>query len=259
MECLKWNYFQYRKNIGYPVYLRFRQDDHPKLLHLTKEMGFQEVTEAEIKKVNFNKFNTKVLTIQQASARLEQQINGSDIMDKYGAEVLSLQGGTPVYMYRRVGVMGLPRDKNLWELAVSSDLSSTDQMVGLRVILVRYLAQALADQGILCYWGTVKEDTVIIMKQLHSFGEAVLIDSKNRVIFSNGGEMKLEASLKILRKDKDVTHPSKMNREEVISFLSVSTCLLSFSGISPYMKKAIYDLSAQITASYALTETSAPL
>jgi hypothetical protein len=259
MEQQKLSLFQFRKNHGYQVFLRFSAEEQPKLLHLAKEMGFELIPEADQKKMNLSKWNTRILSIQTASARLEQQINGSDLMDKYGAEVLSLQKGMPVYMYRRVGLMILPREKNTWELALTTEMANTDQLVGLRVLLVRFLAQALADQGVLCYWGTIKEDTVIIMKQTNSFGEAVLIDATNRVIFSNGGELKLDGSLKILRKDKEVSAPSRMNREEIISFLSVSTCLLSFSGITPHMKKAIYDISLKVTASYALTEGSASL
>ncbi len=102
---------------------------------------------------------------------------------------------------------------------------------------------------------TVKDETVIVMKQLQSFGEAVLIDVNKRVVFSNGGEMRLGSSLKVLR--KDVERPaSSMSREELISFLSVSTCLLSFNGISHSMKKAIYELSAQATGSYAASENT---
>lgn len=259
MENVKWNYYQYRKNHGYPIYIRFKQDElNSKFTHVLSELGFGLLTETESKKIPLQKGSTRVLTIQEASSRLQVQINGSDLMDKYGMpESLSLQMGMPVYTYRKVGVMGLPFNKPLWELALHPDISQTDQMVGVRVVLVRFLSQALAESGVLAYWGTVKDDTVIVMKQQQSFGEAVLIDMNKKVIFSNGGEMKLAASLKILRKDKEVSHAMKMSREDIISFLSVSTCLLSFSGISHAMKKAIYELSSNASGSYAVTE--APL
>lgn len=255
METIKWTYFQYRKAYGYPVYLRFMQEDlYTKSLHLIKEMGFEELNAIEAKKIELSKPHTRVLTIQESSARLQQQINGSDLLEKYGPESLSLRGGVPVYTYRKVGIMGLPFTKPFWELAVNQDISQTDQMVGLRVILVRYLIQALADQGVLAYWGTVQNENVIVMKQLNSFGEAVIIDLAKGVVFSNGGEMKLQSNLKIIRKDKEVPFAKLMNREELISFLSVSTCLLSFSGITHAMKKAIYELSTRSTASYAASE-----
>jgi hypothetical protein len=252
---IKWTYFQFRKNLDYPIYLRFRQDElTPKFSHLFKELGFQELIEKESKKISLERLQTRILTIQFASARLNQQLNGTDLLDKYGHESLSLQLGTPVYTYRKVGMMAMPPRKPLWDLALNSEISQTDQMIGVRIILVRFLTQALADQGVLGYWGTMKDDTVIVMKQAQSFGESVFIDWNKKVIFSNGGEMKLNSHLKLLRKDKDYSVPGQMSREDIISFLSVSTCLLSFQGITPAMKKAILELSAQTSGTYAVCE-----
>lgn len=259
METVKWNYYQYRKNHGYPVYIRILLEDmNPKFTHILNEMGFNSLSEQEVKKIQLQKTHTKLLTIQKASARLQLQINGSDLLDKYGSESLSLQGGMPVYTYRKVGVMGVPAGRALWDLALNPEILHTDQMVGIRIILVRFLAQALAEQGILCYWGTVKDNAVIIMKQAQSFGEAVFIDVNKRCIFSNGGEIKFGTSLKIIRKDKE--HVSgHLSREDLIGFMSVSTCLLSFTGITPSMKKSIYDLSSYASASYACAEMTANL
>lgn len=256
METTKWNYFQYRKGNDYPVYVRFKQDElNNKFTHLLNEIGFTILAETDSKKIQLHRLHTKILTIQNASSRLQQQISGSDTLDKYGLESLSLQQGMPVYTYRRVGIMGLPHSKTLWDLAIHPEMNNTDQMVGLRVILVRFLAQALSEMGVLSYWGTVKDDTVIIMKQVNSFGEAVFIDVNKKVIFSNGGEIKLGSSLKIIRKDKEVPHAMLMSREDLIGFLSVSTCLLSFTGITPSMKKSIYELSSHTRGSYAPSES----
>jgi hypothetical protein len=256
MDAVKWNYYQFRKSYDYPIFVRFKQEDaNPKLTHILSEMGFIALSEQESRKIKLDRPNTRILTMQPAGSRLQQQINGSDLLDKYGAESLSLQAGMPVYTYRKVGVMGLPFAKTFWDLALHPDISHTDQMVGIRVILIRFLAQALSYDGILCYWGTVKDETVIVMKQGQSFGEAVLIDVNKRVVFSNGGEMKLGSTLKIIRKDKEVKSALMMNREDLIGFLSVSTCLLSFNGISSAMRRAIYDLSAHTSGSYAASES----
>ncbi len=260
MEIVKWNYFQFRKAHDYPVFVRFKQDElNPKFQHLLNELGFGVMTDVESRKIPIQKSNTRILTVQIATSRLQLQLNGSDLSDKYGQESLSIQQGMPIYTYRKVGIMGFPKNKILWDLAIHQDISNTDQMVGMRILLVRFICQALSEQGVLCYWGTVKDDTVLIMKQMQSFGEAVLIDLTKKVVFSNGGEMKMNSSLKIIRKDKEVSSASRMGREDLISFLSVSTCLLSFSGISPSMKKAIYELSATSSASYAASESSVNL
>lgn len=255
MPTIKWVYFQYRQQHDYPVYLRFMQTElNPKFSHLLSEMGFNELNEQQSRKIPLSKTQTRLLTVQLASPRLNQQMQGSDL-DKYGSEVLSIQAGTPVYTYKKVGIMALPPYKNLWDLAVHSEILQTDQMIGLRIILVRYLSQALADQGVLSYWGTLRDGSIIVMKQLQSFGEAVFVDWNKKVIFSNGGEFKINSQLKLLRKDKDFNSSSAMSREDIISFLSVSTCLLSFHGITGPMKRAIVEMSGHVTGSYSVSES----
>jgi hypothetical protein len=260
MESAQWTYHQFRKTHDYPIYVRLAAEaPTAKLTHLLTELGFTALSDADAKKIPLHRPNTRILSVQEASARLQREISGSELLDRYGAESLSLQGGMPVYTYRKVGLMGLPFGKTFWELAVHPELAHTDQMVGLRVVLVRFLAQALSYDGVLCYWGIVKDDAVIVMKQAQSFGEAVLIDVKRRVVFSNGGELRIGTGLKVIRKDKETRTPSQMSREDLIGFLSVSTCLLSFTGVTPMMKKAIYDLSTNATGAYAVTEATANL
>ncbi len=169
-------------------------------------------------------------------------------------ESLSYMNGLPVYTYRKVGLLAMPMTRNLWDLAVSSDIHHTDQLVGLRVVLARFLAMALAEMGVLCYWGTVKDGAVVLMKQAQSFGESVLIDFERKTVFSQGGEMRFGNNLKIIRRDSETRTSSLISREELISYLSVSSCLLSFTGITPSMKRSIYSLSAGAMASYGVSE-----
>lgn len=253
----RWNYYQYRKLHQYPIYVRVNADEvTPKFQHLLGEMGFGLLTEIEVKKISLTKAHSRILTVQNAGPRMEKQIMGSDLLDKYGLESLSIMNGLPVYTYRKVGLLAMPMSRNLWDLAVSNDLANTDQMVGLRVVLARFLATALSDMGVLCYWGTVKDGAVLLMKQSQSFGESVLIDVERKTVFSQGGEMRIGNNLKIVRRDSEVRNSSHMSREDLISFLSVSTCLLSFTGVTPAMKRNIYSLSSGVMASYSIPDTS---
>jgi len=251
MEKTLWTYLQFRKSAGYPVYLRLQKDElSAKHIHLFEELGFEEMTTFESKKIQLQGAQTKLLTIQLATARITQEINGTDILDQYGSESLSIQYQTPIYLYRKVGLMMMPTNRSLWELALSNELNLNDQMIGLRIILTRFLAQALAAHGVVSYWGTLKDGTLITMKQGQAFGEAVFIDWNKKVIFSNGGETKFNTQLKLLRKDKEFSSSSVMKREELISYMSVSTCLLSFHGITQPMKKSILEMSAYMTGSH---------
>ncbi len=251
----RWNYYQYRKLHQYPTYVRVSADEvNPKFQHLLGEMGFSLLTDVEVKKISLHKTHSRILTVQSAGPRVQAQISGSDLLDRYGLESLSILNGLPVYTYRKVGLLAMPMSRNLWDLAVTSDISHTDQMVGLRVVLARFLAMALSDMGVLCYWGTVKDGAVILMKQAQSFGESVLIDVERKTVFSQGGEMRIGNNLRLIRRDVEGKTSTHMTREDLISFLSVSSCLLSFTGISPAMKRAIYSLSAGVMPSYALSE-----
>jgi hypothetical protein len=248
----KYNYYQYQKKHDYPIYIRVNPAEvDNKFFHLLNEMGFHEMPEKDSKKISLQKTNTRLLTVQTAGPRVQVQINGSDLLDKYGSESLSIQAGVPVYTYRKVALLAMPMGKVFWDLALSQNISLTDQMVGLRVILTRYLAMALSFDGLLCYWGTMTDGSMMLMKQSQSFGESVVIDHHRKVAFHNGGEVRIGNLLKIVRKDKEGRANAYIPREELISFLSVTTCLLTFSGITPAMKKAIYDLSAHAQASYA--------
>jgi hypothetical protein len=251
----RWNYYQYRKLHQYPIFVRVSADEiNPKFQHLLGEMGFTLLTDVEVKKISLNKAHSRILTVQSASPRVERQIMGSDLLDKYGLENLTIMSGMPIYVYRKVALLAMPMNRNLWDLAVSSEIANTDQMVGLRIVLARFLAMALSDMGVLCYWGTVKDGAVILMKQSQSFGESVLIDFERKTVFSQGGEMRIGNSLRLIRRDVEGKHSPHMGREDLISFLSVHSCLLNFTGITPAMKRAVYSLSAGVMASYAVSE-----
>jgi hypothetical protein len=257
MGPIKWQYFQFRKAHGYQVYLRLKQEDLAnRLNHLLHELGFNELSDQEARKLDLTRSGLKMLTVQPAPPALNAVISGPQGLEKFGAEVLSLHQGMPVYIYRQVAWLLAPENKSLWDLALWGDFEQTEQMVALRIVLVRFLSMALSQQGVLSYWGTVKDETLIIMKQSHSFGEAVLIDWSKRLMFFNGGEAPIKTPLKILRKDKELRSSFPLSREELISFLGVNTCLMSFHGLTSAMKKSLVELSGKATASYLATEAS---
>ena len=253
---MSWNYYQYRRNQDYPIFLRFKPDEAsaPLILLLT-ELGFNSLQENESKKISLQRPHTRVLTVQAASTRALIQINGSDSLDQYGHESIALQHGMPLYTYRKVGLMSLPHSQTLWDLAYQHEMSQSD-LKGLRIMLVRFLAQSLCELGVISYWGKFQNETLTIMKQAQSNGEAVFINVSKGVLFYNGSEQKLPLKMSIVRKDKVVPVPTKMNRDELVSFLNVSTCLLSFNGITPSMRKAIIELSAQCSATIACLESN---
>jgi hypothetical protein len=248
MADLQWQYYQFKKKHGYPVFLRLKKSDvSPNILHVITEQGFEILSDVESKKIPIAKPTTRILTLQVAAGRSLSLIQTSDSLDKYGQESLSLYGGVPHYTYRQIGLMNLPLNKILWDFYCRGDLTTTEQLVGVRVILVRYLAHVLADQGVLFYWGTVKGQTVELMKQNQSMGEAVMIDLNKKIIVSPGSELQSMGQVKFHRKDKEFPNLTQLQREDFISYLSVSHCLLGFTGLTPAMKSAAYELGQKFS------------
>lgn len=256
MADLQWQYYQFKKKHGYPVFLRLKKSEiGHNILHVITEQGFEALSDLESKKIPLTKPTTRILTIQVASGRSLALIQTSDTLDKYGHESLSIYGGVPHYTYRQIGMMSLPQ-KSLWDFYCRGDLSTPEQLVGVRVILVRFLAHILADQGILFYWGAIKGQTVELMKQHQSLGEAVMIDLKKKIILAPGSEISGLGNIKFHRKDKEHPGYSVISREEFISFLSVSQCLLSFTGLHPAMKISAYELGQKFSCYVGSAETN---
>jgi len=251
MANIKWTYYQFRKKHQYPVYLRLHPEiEVSQLTSVFSEMGFDLLSDNEVRTISLQKAGMKLLTIQEAAGKVLQQIQTTDSMDQFGAESLSLHGGIPVYSYRKIALMMMPNGKALWDIALAPHLRSPDQLRGLKVVMARFLTHALSPFGVVSYWGTSKEDGVIIMKQNQSNGESVFIDHKKKLIFGSNGENNIQHGLHIHRLDETKRSGTIINREELMSFLSVSTCLLSFTGLSQEMKKSIIDLSMSSSASY---------
>lgn len=251
MNNIKWTYYQFKKKHQYPVYVRLHPEiELSKLTQVLSEVGFELLSESEVRGINLQKAGMKLLTVQEATGKVLNQLQTSDTLDQYGLENLSIHSGVTVYTHRKVALMMTPSGKPLWDMALVTSTHTNEQLVGMRVVMTRYLALALAPFGVISYWGTSKDDGVIIMKQNQSSGESVFIDHKKKLIFSFHGETQFQHGLHIHRLDQNKKVGSALSREELMSFLSVSTCLMSFTGLSPEMKKSIVDLCLNSSASY---------
>lgn len=251
MSTIKWTYYQFKKKHQYPVYVRLHPEvELSKLTQVLGEVGFDLLTDAEVRNISLQKAGVKLLTVQEASGKILSQLQTSDSLDQYGLESLSIHGGVSVYTHRKVAVMMTPSGKPLWDMALVTTNHSSEHMMGMRVVMTRYLSLALAPFGVISYWGTSKDDGVIIMKQNQSHGESVFIDHKKKLIFSFHGESQFNHGLHIHRLDQNKKVGLNLTKEELMSFLSVSTCLMSFTGLSVEMKKSIVDLCMSSTASY---------
>lgn len=251
MSNIKWTYYQFKKIHQYPVYVRLHPEvEVSKMTHVLSELGFDLLSDNEVRTISLQKAGVRLLTIQEASGKILHQLQSSDSLDQYGFESLSIHSGVPVYTHRKVALLMSPTGKPLWDMALVTNIHTNEQITGVRVVMTRFLSMALAPFGVISYWGTSKDSGVIIMKQAQSAGEAVFIDYKKKLIFSTHGENSFQHGLHIHRLDQNKKLGSALTREELMSFLSVSTCLMSFTGLSMEMKKSIVDLCMNSSASY---------
>jgi hypothetical protein len=245
-------YFQFQKQQGYPVYLRVGKEMlEGRFQKLINDLGFEELSAIELKKIPVQKLGTKVISLSRASARVTQQVMLPDSLDKFGHEVLSYRGEAHVYLYRKLGMMVFSPATSFWELGLVSRLETTEELMGLRVMLNRALSWALAPLGVIGFWGVATGEGFVAMKQGQSFGEAVLLDIDKQLMFSSTGIKKIEGGFTILRADKAGPSARSISAEELISFLSTSNTYLSHLGLPHTIKRAAMKIGATVRGEWS--------
>ena len=240
-EDKSFSYYKYRKDLGYEIYLRFEDFEFENLFGETLDvMGFDKIERDSIKNQSFNPRKTKVLKIVKASPRVSRQINRANFENEdYGPESLSSMGNYDVYKYKGVGMMIVGANSLFWELGVRS----TENQNALRVILTRFLSFAFAPLGVVGFWGVPIEEGFVVMTPKSSNFESVFIDLKKEKLLTYDGIKNLATDIQILRLDSTLRNEmKKMMKEELVSFLSMNTCHLSYSGIGKELSEAIYEL-----------------
>lgn len=245
MKEMKANYYQFKKEMGYPVFVRFEDSDiEMKLEGLLTQMGFEKIKSEELKSISFNKHQTKVLKIQNANFRVSKQIDQSHALDTYGPENLTMLGNYDVYRYKNVGMLIFGAENYFWELGLKNIESSQSEM---KVIFTRFLSWALAPMGIVGFWGVPVDDGVVVMKPKEANFESFFIDVKSMKILSVDGVKDFFPGFQLLRLDstlKDTT--LRMKKEELVSFLTMNTSYFSYQGLDLSLKTAIFEFSAMV-------------
>lgn len=236
------SYYQFQKKMGFPVFLRFEdQDFEAKLSDLVTQMGFEKVKPEELKEISFDKFQTKVLKLSAANFRVSKQIDQSHSLDMYGPENLTMLGSYDVYRYKGLGMMIFGSGNYFWELGLKNIES---QMSELRVVLTRFLSWALAPLGVIGFWGVPVDEGVVVMKPKEANFESFFIDVKNTKIICFDGVKEINHGFQLLRLDPTLKDRTKrMKKEELVSFLSTNTSYFSYQGLDFNIKEAIFSFA----------------
>lgn len=239
------SYYQFRKDLGYPVFLRFEdQDFELKLSEVITQMGFEKLKAEELKDISFDKFQTKVLKIQPANFRVSKQIDQSHSLDMYGPENLTQLGNYDVYRYKGLGMMIFGDGNYFWELGLKNVDS---QQLQVKVVLTRYLSWALAPLGVIGFWGVPVDEGVVVMKPREANFESFFIDTRKTKIMSIDGVKDINPGFQLLRLDPTLKDRTKgMRKEELVSFLSTNTSYFSHQGLDFTLKESIYSFSMMV-------------
>lgn len=252
MSESKYTYYQFQKELGYQTYLRFEDlDFETQLGEVLSIMGFDHVDRDDVKGIDFDPRRTKVLKVVKATPAVARQISKPNFLsDKYGPESLSQTGRYELYRYKNVGMMIFNENTGLWELG----LKDTNDQKALRMILTRFLSFALAQVGVIGFWGVPVDEGFVVMSPKAANFEALFVDIKKNQLITYDGVKNIEYGLQILRLDSTLFNEARpMKKEALISFLSMNTTYLSQYGMNFQLRDAIFDL-CKIADAYVYPE-----
>lgn len=244
-------YFQFKKELNYQVFLRLEDEQLIKSLSpLFDEMGFSALEEKEWKQIALVQGQTRVLKISQASCSVARQIcQGTSKLAYYAPESLSSHAGHDVYRYHGVGMMVLGLEQHghgasAWELGL---VDPHNQLLQLRVILTRYLAWSLAPSGVIALWAAPVEEGMVVLKPDQADFESVFLDTKQMKLITRDGIRSLDHRMQILRLDETLRDRTRnMSPEELYSFLGANTAYFSLTGLPPALKRSLYSLATML-------------
>lgn len=245
--------FQYRPELGHPVYLTVRLGDFESgLTGLLTSMGFSIVPtldDATLEQTLSEQPHARVLRIEQAGARVAAQIRNAQESDRYGAESLIPHQGYRVYRYKGRCLMMFSFATEVWRAGVFQDFGSEQHDLHDRMILGRFLSWALSSFGIVGLFGSLDGKKLTLLKPRESGGQLVFIDWQEERIFSEGEVLKIGPDFELQRFDAHHPHrSSRMSKEQLISTLSMHSSFLSFDGLTRPIRQVLQAMATTIPA-----------
>ena len=255
----KYTYFQYVKNMSYPIFIRVSTADMADLgkgnqpgqenglEEFLQQLQFSKVSEKEFITVrDQNRDCYRILTIKRAGPRVTQYVGPAQRPDYLGEEKIISQGeGYRLYRFRGHGLMVYSFLCHDWELGVHQEFGGPLHETAYRIILGRFLALALAPLGICGFWGVCVDDAMVVMKRSAALGEAVFIDLAKSCLLVPEGVRPLDPGLSFIRLIDNLRGGSHrvMAAEELLSFLSTHCVFFDYNGLSVPIRQIIYNLS----------------
>lgn len=238
--------YQFYSDMGYPIFIRFNQDAVG--MHLPTflaENRFTELPDTEVKQIDKlvrETPNARLLNIELASPHVASQINRFTESDTFGPESVTPRDGYRIYRYRCEAAIIFSHLSKTWEMGVFENFG--EEPFTAKVIINRFLAWALAPQGIISFWGVPVDEGAVILKQSQSEGECVYIDVQRYIQLSLDGAKEIKGTFQILRLDSVLKGRSiGMTKEELLSFMYQYCAYFDHQGLSYPIRQIIHHLS----------------
>ena len=243
-------YFQYCRELGHSVYLRYSdQIFSPKLATFLEDMGFNQLEDREVIELMAKKprENSKfrILTLVEASLRVSAQIQRTLESDRFGLESVIPREGYKVYRFKNTALMVYSERTNFWEMGCFSDFGIGKDLFAYRSVINRYLTWALVPHGVLGFWGVPIEEGIALLRPGEAQGNAVYFDIFQRKMISGKEVRPFPHPLKILELDKNLEQQNlSMRQEELAGLLSRRNTYLSISRHPVSVRQILQKLSS---------------
>ncbi len=249
---VKFMYFQYLKGADLPIYLKIELGAGlDELVSMIPSYGFHSLSEAEATEAEAQVaklFEARVLTISPASSGVERQIQQVLHSDQYGSESLTPRKGYKVYRYKSVALMVYSIAAREWTLGASLDAIGSKYKDAWRQVINRYLSLALAPLGYVGFFGVPTKDGMIVLKPRESLGESVFVDVVKGRVLSVEGSKSLSPKFQFIRLGATLKGRSvKMTREDLFSFLCMSTSYIDYEGLPVPVRQMIQVLARTLS------------
>ena len=243
----KLQYFQFVKDLDYPIYLACVPEQFGgQFLKLLKDCHFTSLDKKEFKNIDekLKQPNARLLKIDPANIRVLSQIGTYRESDRFGPESTTPKMGHHIYRYCGRAIMIYSLATPIWEMGVVDNFGDQNELNRDRVVINRFLSWALSPLGVVGMFGLGIEGGIVVLGQVESMGEAVWIDLFKETILTTIDEKKLRQNNLIVRLDSVLkNHNQKMNRSELLSFLMVHNIFLSVTGPSIAVRQVLQTLS----------------
>lgn len=149
-------YFQYFKELGFPIYVRFNplHFDASLSIHLMSHK-FSKVDEKDKAKFDEKYLSRKdviVLTIKEANPSIARFIESGADSDLYGKESITPKSGYKLYRYKNLAVLMYSFSYSGWELGCFNDFGSEYQTETCRLVINRFLSLALSKHKVIGFF-----------------------------------------------------------------------------------------------------------